>query len=349
MIEKTKFGVINEEDIFLFTISNKNNLSVEVCEFGCTVVSIKTPDRDGKFDDIVLGYNSLQDYQQDSYYIGTVVGRCANRIKNASFILNGNLIHLSANEGANHLHGGFEGFGKKVWKGMKISDSCVAFFRISPDGEEGYPGNLSTTILYTLTDKNEFIIEYISASDADTIVNFSNHSYFNLTGQSSNTTIEDHFVEIRADFFSEIDGECSSTGAILSVGNGPFDLRIPQQIGGLMISDEKQMVLGSGFNHNFVMSGDRQYSAKVFDKKSGRCMIVFTDRPGIHFYAGNYLNDKIIAKKSEKYQRFAGLCLETQCFPNAINIPHFPSPLLKKDELYRSRTIYKFSVESELE
>jgi len=330
------------KEVYLFTIGNKNGLTAEIINYGGIVVSLYVPDKNGKADDVVLGCDSLEDYS-DSPYFGAVIGRYANRIENAVFELNGKEYRLAKNDGNNHLHGGIKGFDKVVWDVLEHSDNTLKLHYLSPDGEEGYPGNLDITVTYTITDDNELSIDYKAKSDADTIVNLTNHSYFNLSGHDSGNILN-HQLKINAEKFTVSNEELIPTGEIAGVEGTPLDFRNLRPIGDGIQADNIHIKYGNGYDHNFVLnvSGkEPEFAAEVFDPASGRRMKVYTTKPGIQLYTGNYISD-IKGKGGIRYGKNGGLCLETQFFPNSVKHKHFPSPVLKAGELYHHITIYKF-------
>jgi aldose 1-epimerase len=321
--------------------------------FGGIITEIHAPGRDGKLADVTLGYGSLEPYLENPTFFGTLVGRYANRIGNAEFELNGKVYHLLKNDGKNHLHGGKEGFHKKLWVSRVISDEGLEKLELtccSADMEEGYPGNLDVKVLYSLDDADALAIEYYAVSDKDTVVNLTNHAYFNLAGHGAGF-IGGHMLQLNTDQFTVINSECIPTGEIRSVEGTPLDFRKPANIGeGLKREDEcEQMRFGHGFDHNFVLKGGGRgivKAAEAYEPASGRRMEVFTDKPGIQFYSGNFLAP-VTGKLGVIYQRRGGFCLETQYFPDSINKKNFPSPLLRAGEKYRFTTKYIFCTDKD--
>lgn len=331
----------------LFTLTNSNGMTVKIINYGGTIVSIEVPDKNGKIDDITLGLNALEEYFKFSSYFGALVGRYANRIEGSEFELNGIVYHLAANDGKNHLHGGNKGFDKVVWQARVIDgeggQSLQLFYR-SPDGEENYPGNLDVKVTYTLTEQNELKIGYYAVSDRDTIVNLTNHAYFNLSGHASGDILN-HELKINADRFTVINNEGIPTGEIRDVKDTPMDFSILTPVGARINSPDEQIVWGKGYDHNWILNASGKASekaAEVFDPKTGRLMEVFTTKPGVQFYSGNFITETP-GKIGAVYKKRSGLCLETQYFPNAMKHKHFPSPILKAGEEYKHTTIYKFS------
>lgn len=345
---KKDFGIVNGKEVYLFTIKNSKGMVAEVTNYGGTLVSLKVIDNKGEFDDVVLGYDSIEDYLKYKNFFGCTVGRFANRIENSSFELNGIQYKVAKNEGENHLHGGIVGFDKVVWEEtvqVKESDESIEFSYLSKDGEEGYPGNLNVRVKYTVTEANELKIDYYAISDKDTIVNLTNHSYFNLSGQGSGDVLK-HKLMINSDKFTINDKYSIPTGEIAEVSNTPMDFRELTYIGENISSDYEQIVFGNGYDHNFIInnSGKKlEKAAEVYDEKSGRVMEVYTTKPGVQFYSGNFLKGLERGKGGTTYIKRSGLCLETQYFPNSVKHTNFPSPILKAEQEYIHSTIHKFS------
>ena len=350
-ITSKPFGTLPDKSmVTLYTLTNSNGVKADITDYGGIVVSLLVPDRNGKFDDVVLGYDNIGDYLDRSPYFGAIIGRHANRIDGAAFVLNGIRYELAANEGKKNIHGGFSGFDKKLWDSRIISrngQEALELSLFSPDGDEGFPGNLEVRVIYRLTDDNALEIEYYGASDADTVLNMTNHAYFNLSGHNSGTVL-DHYLKINADFYTPINKDLIPTGEILSVKNTPFDFTEPRQIGESLrdFSGNEQMLNGSGYDHNFVLRekgpGLRECS-ELYDPKSGRVMTCYTTKPGVQFYTGNFLKGAGMGKDGWIYDKWHGLCLETQYFPNSMEYSHFPSPVLRAGDTYHHLTIYKFS------
>jgi len=351
-IEKRHYGNMPDgQEVSIFTLTNKNGLSAEIINYGGIVVSLNVPDKNGKMADVVLGMDSLEGYLKQPAYLGALVGRHANRIGGASFILDGREYKLAQNDGKNHLHGGLTGFGKKVWDARIIEsdgDEGLELSLFSPDGDEHYPGNLKVRVIYRLTDANALEIEYFGVSDRNTVLNLTNHSYFNLAGHDQGP-VTSHQLKINADFYTPVDAETLPTGEILSVRNTPFDFTDFRAIGdGLMNdADNVQIKLANGYDHNFVLrktgTAAPEEACCVYEPISGRLMRVFTTKPGVQFFSGNYL-DGFAGKCGAKYGKWHGFCLETQYFPNALKHSHFPSPILKAGENYYHKTVYQFEV-----
>lgn len=345
-ILKEVFGhTKNGEQVDLYTLTNDWGMSVRIMTLGGTIVSVKVPDRNNSFSDVVLGYDDVQSYENGTTFFGALIGRHANRIGNAEFELNGKVYKLAKNNGENHLHGGDCGFDKKVWN-AEVKDNSLVLTYTSPDLEENYPGTLEVRVTYTLTNDNSIEINYHAVSDKDTVVNLTNHSYFNLSGHASGT-IKDHKVKIDADKFTPNDANCLPTGEIRSVEGTPMDLRTLTPVSVGLESGYEQIKLAAGYDHNFVLnvSGKKpEKFAEVYDDKTGRCMEAFTTMPGVQFYTGNFVGGSLMGKGATKYHDHDGLCLETQYFPNAMMHKNFPSPVLKAGEVYNHTTIYRFSV-----
>ena len=322
---------------------------MDITNFGAAVVSLKVPDRHGKTDDVVLGYDDLDGYLHDKSYFGATVGRYANRIAHGKFTLNGTTYTLAKNDGENHLHGGVRGFNKVVWEAKDVSIAGAAALQLnylSKDGEEGYPGNLSVQVTYTLTNNNELKIDYSATTDKDTVVNLTHHSYFNLAGQGKGDILQ-HQLLLHASRFTPVDATLIPTGEIRSVKGTPLDFASATAIGSRIGQDDEQLKLGHGYDHNFVLDGGTEgapvLAAQVYEPSSGRVMEVWTTQPGVQFYSGNFLDDTIRGKSGSTYRRRAAFCLETQHFPDSPNKPNFPSTILKPGSQFKSSTTYKFS------
>jgi aldose 1-epimerase len=325
-------------------------MEAAITNYGAIVTSLRTPDRNGQFADIVLGFDSLDPYLKTHPYFGAVVGRYGNRIAKGRFTLNGKEYQLATNNGPNSLHGGIRGFDKRVWTPRDVSKDGVPALELtylSKDKEEGYPGNLTAKVTYTLTENNELRLDYEITTDQDTIHNVTNHSYFNLAGQGEGAIL-DHQVEINADRFTPVDATLIPTGALQNVEGTPFDFRKSTPIGARIDQKDEQLVRGKGYDHNFVLNGPQgelSPAVKVYEPKSGRVMEVLTTQPGVQFYTGNFLDGTLTGKGGKKYDFRYGFCLETQHFPDSPNKPQFPSVVLKPDTPFRSTTIYRFSAQ----
>lgn len=340
-----QFGLMPDgEKIEIFCLANNQNLEVRMINYGGIITSIMAPDRNGKRDDVVLGHDSLEGYLHRSRYFGALIGRYANRIARGRFTLNAAEYQLAINNGQNHLHGGVRGFDKVIWDAQVLDDG-VQLTYLSRDGEEDYPGNVKTTVTYRLDAANELRVDYYATTDRDTIINLTNHSYFNLAGGG---TILDHELQIEADAFTPIDETLIPTGEIRSVKGTPMDFTSPTAIGARIGDNDSQLSLAGGYDHNFVLRGDRgtlRPAAKVYEAQSGRVMEVFTTQPGLQFYSGNFLDGSLVGKSGRAYTKNSGCCFETQHFPDSPNQPHFPSTVLRPSEKYHHTTIYRFSVE----
>lgn len=347
----------DEQTVHIFRLQNKNGISLEAMEYGAILLNISIPDRSGKFENIVAGYDSAQSYFNDKSYFGAIVGRYANRIASGRFNLNGKEYTLLKNEkNINHLHGGISGFNKKIWKGSVVStkggDKAVQFTYNSPDGEEGYPGNLNITVTYTLNDSDELRIDYKATTNKPTIVNLTNHSYFNLTGDF-NSKISDHQLEINADSFLTVDQNLIPTGNPVPVKGTPFDFRTTKSVGkDIFVPDSQFIYCNGGYDHNFVLKKGPVYKglsfvARLSDPMSGRIMEVYSDQPGVQFYTGNFLDGSVTGKKGCIYNKYGALTLETQKYPDSPNHPQYPSTVLLPGETYQQHTVLKFKTLNE--
>jgi aldose 1-epimerase len=349
-ISKAPFGETPEgEPVEIYTLRNKNGLEARIMTYGGIVVSLKTPDKSGRFDDVVLGYDSLEGYLERNPYFGALIGRCGNRISKAKFSLNGKTYSLASNNGSkNHLHGGLKGFDKVVWtaKATETSDGPTLHLSyLSKDGEEGYPGNLSVTATYTLTADNGLRVDFSATTDKETICNLTHHSYFNLRAGGD---VLDYLVQINAEQFTPVNGEVIPTGEVRPVAGTPLDFRKPTAIGARINSQDEQIQLAGGYDHNWVFNkpaGHLAPVARVADKVSGRCMEVLTTQPGMQFYSGNFLDGTITGKGGRQYHQRYAFCMEPQHFPDAPNHPQFPSIELKPGQVYKNTIVYKFSTE----
>lgn len=344
-IMTTDWGETDGKKVSLYTLTNKNGVQVKITNYGGIVTSWITPDKNGAKSDIVLGFDSLQGYLSKPPYFGAIIGRYGNRIGKAQFKLDGNTYKLAANNGVNSLHGGEKGFDKVVWDATASSDNTsLTLNYLSKDGEEGFPGNLKVTVTYTLTDDDELLIQYDAETDKATPVNLTNHSYFNLTGDVSNTILN-HTVWIDADKFTPVDNTLISTGELKPVKGTPFDFTTPHRIG-----ERIESVPGAapgGYDHNFVLNNQGnslKLVAYVTDSVSGRKLEVFTTEPGLQFYTGNFLNGSIISRDGKAINKNSAFCLETQHYPDSPNKPDFPSVILNPGDKYHTETKYKVSV-----
>ena len=349
MIGKKIFGKLNDgSEVYEYTLTNTKGMKARIINYGAIVVSLDVPDKNGKLSDVVLGYDNLEGYVGDKTFQGSIVGRYGNRISKGKFVLDGKEYQLTLNDGENHLHGGSKGFHKVIWNAEPIestTDPALKLTYKSLDGEEGYPGNLTIEVVYTITKDNELKIQYSVTTDKITILNPTHHSYFNLTGDPTNTIL-DHQLMINADKTTEVGPGLITTGKLTEVVNTPMDFRKSTKIGARINVDDVQLKLGLGYDHNWVLNNyDKQVKkvVELYDPQSGRLMEVLTDQPGMQFYSGNFLDGSIKGKKGINYQYRTGLCLEAQLFPDSPNKPDFPSATLKPGETYRQTTIYKFS------
>ena len=349
-MEKKVFGTTADgKTAELYTLKNKNGMQVSITNFGATVVSIMVPDKAGKVADVALGYDDLAGYELNKNYLGVLVGRYGNRIAHGKFSIDGTEYTLAKNNGDNSLHGGIKGFNKALWKAKDVSnggEAAVEMKYVSKDGEEGYPGNLSVTVIYTLTNKNELKIDYSATTDKKTVVNLTNHTYFNLAGQGNGDILKQELM-IDADTFTPVDAGLIPTGELKKVEDTPFDFRKPTAIGARIDASDEQIKLGGGYDHNFVVNRKAatglSLAARVSDAASGRTMEVWTTEPGVQFYTGNFLDGSFKGKGGITYQKRTAFCLETQHFPDSPNHPSFPTTLLKPGEKYHTTTVYKFA------
>ncbi|MDP0498785.1 MAG: aldose epimerase family protein [Verrucomicrobiota bacterium JB022] len=328
--------------VTLYTLENDNGVSVSIMDYGATIVNWMAPDRDGKLGDIALGFDGIEGFTQaGNPYLGAAIGRYGNRIANGKFELDGETYTLATNDGANHLHGGKQGFDKRMWKAKADKKSnAVAFSYVSADGEEGYPGKLDVTITYTLESDDTLVIDYKAKTDKPTVLNLTNHTYFNLAGKG---TVKDHEVRLNAPYYTPAGEGLIPTGEILSVKGTPFDFLTAKKIGKDL---EKTGLEPKGYDHNFVLASDNpgsvRFAAEVYEPTTGRVLITETTEPGIQFYTGNFLDGTMTNCKGGKaYEQYAGFCLETQHFPDSPNHLHFPTTTLRPGETYTSQTRYR--------
>lgn len=344
MHNKVSNPSLNEQTV---TLTNANGLKATITPFGGKVISLWVPDRDGKLTDIVLGYDSASQYPAGNPYFGALIGRYGNRIGKGQFSIDGTFYQLGINNGENTLHGGVGGFHNVMWKVNGVTSNSITLTYTSPDGEEGYPGTLKTTVVYELTDANELSIDYEASTDKPTIVNLTHHSFFNLSGEGAGDILN-HKLQIIADSFTPVDGGLIPTGELKPVAGTPFDFRKPTTIGARIDQGDTQLKYGKGYDHNWVLKreGDGlSLAAVVTEPITGRVMEVWTTEPGLQFYSGNFLDGTDAGKGGKKYEFRTAFCLEAQHFPDSPNKPGFPSTILRPGEGYRQKTVYRFSVE----
>lgn len=342
--------LIGEQEVGLFTLTNKNGVTVELTNYGARMVSVWVPDRNGNFQDVVWGFSSIDDYLSSTdLYCGPIVGRYGNRINKGQFELNGNMYQLTINNGENHLHGGTKGFESKVWNAEMIEKNGVSAVKMSyysKDGEEGYPGNLKIEVVYSLKANNALTIDYKASTDAPTIINPTSHTYFNLAG-TSNYTILKHVLQIDADRFTPTDAGLIPTGELLDVSGTPLDFRVPTAIGERINEDYEPLIFGKGYDHNYVLNkggGSNEVKAVIYSPETGISMSVFTDQPGIQFYSGNFMDGTLTGKYGDIHNYRTGFALECQNFPDAPNHSNFPNAVLNPGDTYTQTTSYLFSV-----
>ncbi len=347
-ISKRPFGQLADgTSVDLYTLRNNNGAEVGISTYGGLVIFFKVPDKNGKFGDVVLGYDTLDGYLKDTPYFGALVGRYGNRIAKGKFTLDGKEYTLAVNNGPNALHGGLKGFDKVMWDAkilISASGPSLELHYLSKDGEEGYPGNLSVTAVYTLTEDNALKLQYTATTDKDTVLNLTQHSYFNLSGKGN---ILQDIVMIPADKFTPVDSTLIPTGELKSVAGTPFDFRQPTAIGARINDVDEQIKFGGGYDHNWVINkpmGELGLMARVYDPNSGRVLEVLSTDPGLQFYTGNFLDGKITGKGGWKYEYRNAFCMEPQHYPDSPNHPEFPTVVLKPGDTYKNTIIYKFSV-----
>lgn len=336
---------LNGKPITLYTLFNKNGMSVDITNYGAKIIRLMVPDRHSKFEDVVLAFDTLEEVIAKEIYYGAICGRFANRIKDGKFSIDGKEFTLPINNGTNSLHGGVHGYNEKVWTVKSVTQQELVLELLSPDGEEGYPGNLSITATYILSDENELKLHYEATTDQPTVIGLTQHSYFNLKG-AGNGTIKDHILQINADFYTVLDASFAPSGEIRPVTETAFDFTKPVLIGDRI--DAEEFVPGWGIDNNWCLrkaqQGDCVLAGYIYEPVSGRKMEVYTTQPGMQVYTGNWI-EKHPGKDGKFYDRQDAVCLETQGFPNSPNVAHFPSPLLRPNGKYDEWCIYKFSVE----
>ncbi len=349
LIEENTFsGTVDGKKAELFTLKNANGITTQITNFGGRVVNLWVPGKDGNFEDIVLGYENLEGYlNSNEIYYGALIGRYGNRIAGGQFELNDTIYELAKNDGENHLHGGKKGFNDVVFNASQPDEQTLELTYLSPHMEEGYPGNLDVKVQYQLTDENELKVEYRATTDRPTPINLTHHSFFNLHG-AGNGTVNDHILQLNADFYTPVDEGLIPTGEIAPVEGTPMDFTAPTPIGERLDNDFEQLDFGKGYDHNWVLfpaENELSFAARVVEPASGRTMEVYTNEPGIQFYGGNFLDGSDTGKYGKVYEHRSAFCLETQHFPDSPNQENFPSTILKPGEEYHSICVYKFGVE----
>ena len=346
------------ESLQLYTLRNSRGMEVRITNYGGIVMALTAPDRQGRFADVVLGFDSVDGYTSAAYrkanpYFGALIGRYGNRLAKGQFTLNGKHYVLATNDEPNHLHGGVAGFDKRLWTVKQLPGTAAALELtwVSRDGEEGYPGTLTVTVVYTLTDHNEFNIDYRAVTDRDTLVNLTSHAYFNLRGHDHDMSVGDilgHELQVAATRFTPVDATLIPTGELAAVQGTPFDFTRPTTIGARIADADDQLRFGGGYDHNFVVDGQPgtlRRAARLREPRSGRVLEVWTTEPGLQFYSGNFLDGTLVGKGGKVYGHRSGLCLETQHFPDSPNQPQFPTTTLKAGATYHTTSSYRFSAE----
>lgn len=347
MIDKADFGTTAEgEAVEIYTLSNRNGLRARITTYGATLTELHVPDRAGRLADVVLGFSEFGPYLKGHPFFGSTTGRYANRIGKAAFTLNGVVYKLAANNGPNTLHGGIKGLDKRVWKAVDVSSTggaAVQFTYVSPDGEEGFPGTLNLKVTYTLTHRDELRIDYEATTDRDTVINLTNHSYFNLAGEGEGNVLN-HVLKLNSDFYTPVDDTSIPLGNVVPVQNTVMDFTEARAIGSRW-NDIKGTP--GGYDHNYVINQVRAdeltQAAEVYEPTSGRVMKIFTTEPGVQLYTGNFLDGSLTGKSGRAYQKNFGFCLETQHYPDSPNKPQFPSTVLRPGHVYRTTTVHQFS------
>ncbi|MCX8109617.1 MAG: galactose mutarotase [Verrucomicrobiae bacterium] len=343
-VQKIPFGQTGDGvPVDMYILTNDRGITAKVITYGALLTELHVPDRNGKLGDVVLGFDKLEPYLKGHPYFGATIGRVANRIAKGKFVLGGKTYTLACNDGPNHLHGGLKGFDKVVWKAEEVkvrNGVAVRFKYVSPDGEEGYPGTLTATVVYTLTNDNELRLDYTAETDKPTPVNLTNHSYWNL---ATDGDILNHHLAIYADYYTPVDDTLIPTGEIAPVKGTPMDFTSPHPIGDRLLDLANSP---RGYDHNYVLNSKGNklaLAATVYEPTSGRYMEIFTDQPGIQFYSGNFLDGTLTGKRGVTYHKYYGFCLETQHFPDSVNRPNFPSVILRPGKKYKTTTIHVFS------
>lgn len=339
--------IVDGKPVELFILSNKNGLEMSVTNYGAKIVSIHVPDKNGKLTDVVLGHNSIAEYltSQEPYF-GAVCGRTGNRIAKGKFTLEGKEYNLAINNGPNNLHGGLKGFNAVVWDAKQTDEQTIELTYLSKDGEEGYPGNLTTKITYKLTDDNAVEIDYEATTDQATIINLTNHSYFNLSG-AGDEYIGDHLLTINADTYLPTDDTAIPYGKPEKVADTPMDFSTPHEIGARIEDDFQQLIFGKGYDHTYILNkkgNELSFCSKAISPKTGIVMDTYTTEPGVQLYTGNWMTGEFVAKEGKRYPMRSAFCLETQHYPDSINKPEYPTVILSPKETFRSQTVYRFFV-----
>jgi aldose 1-epimerase len=352
-IEKRPYGTLSTSAaVDEYTLTNANQAEVKIITYGGIITSIRVPDRKGALENVVLGLSNLADYETKNPFFGCITGRYANRIAKAKFTLDGKTYSLAANNGPNALHGGTKGFDKHVWAAEVQSSkdgAALELTYLSPDGAEGFPGNLNTTVIYTLTEDNALRIDYSATTDAPTVINLTNHTLFNLAGNGAGS-IENHIMLLNADHYTPVDDTLIPTGTLAPVEGTPLDFRLPKTLGPGLRSAHPQIVVGRGYDHNFVLNRPDAkeqstiLAARVYEPNKGRILEVWTSEPGIQLYTANFLDGTLLGSSGGLYRQGDGFALETQHFPDSPNQPNFPSTVLRPGEIYRTTTLFKFRV-----
>jgi aldose 1-epimerase len=346
MVTSEKFGSFKGKDVFLYTLTNKKGDVIKLTNYGAAIAEIDVPDRNGLRENVTFGYDNIDGYIKGDPYFGKIVGRYANRIAKGKFTLDGKEYTLDINNSPNSLHGGTTGWHSRVWDAQVLNNTdypAVKFTYVSQDMEEGYPGKVTCEVVYTWTDSDEIIMDYKATTDKNTVINLTNHAYFNLHGTGTGDIL-DHVLTINASSFTPVDSTLIPTGEIRPVEGTPFDFRTPHTIGERINQNYDQLILGKGYDHNFVLDNAEEVDASVYDPSTGRLLEVITDEPGLQLYSGNFLDGTQKGRGGKIYRHRAGFCLETQHYPNSPNQASFPSVLLTPDEPFTSSTTYRFSI-----
>jgi aldose 1-epimerase len=346
MVKKEVYGTHQGKDVYLLTLTNKSGNVIKLSNYGAKITWIEVPDREGKKDNITFGYDTFEEMINGDMSFGSVVGRYANRIAKGTFTLDGIVYHTPLNDGPNTLHGGPEGWHSVVWDTEVLDDikyPAVKFTYVSPDMEEGFPGTVNAEVVYTWTDNNEIVMDYKCTTDKKTVINVTNHAYFNLHG-AGNGNILDHVLTLNSSAITPVDSFMIPTGEIRPVAGTPFDFNTPHTIGERIGEDYEQLILGRGYDHNFVLDNKEPVDATVYDPTSGRVLEVITDQPGMQLYTGNFLDGSQIGHGGKPYNFRTGLCLESDHYPDSPNHPEFPTTVLNPGETFTSQTIYRFSI-----